>query len=668
MVFKVKRGGSGRGVKEKNQVSANDAAKVVGLLSAIEEHGLSVLGDNTVKKVTENINVTGESSMKSVNFCTSTAPVGNGADVAILLESIQVISEQFVNSAYGFFLGKRVAYPVVANYVKNTWSKYGLVKSMLSSSNGLFFLQFSSEDGLDAMPKNGSWFIRNYPFILKKWTPYVNLQKEDVGSNPIWVKLHGVPMTAFSEDSLSIIATKLAGEELKDSIMVAMPKLIGEGFNMCTKIVSDVVKNLNNPRQTTRGVSVGPKVSFKSTKQVYRHVSNKNGASTSGKKKQAEVSRQEIYKLEHKILDDKLMFVDDDGNPLVPTGNVDSEIEAEVVFDETTNLMASTSFKGYGTKSLLEQWRKTKRDDDYDPYDDDLYESHDMSDHLQAICDDLDITYLAYGTLSRYKARLIANSSTQLEGIGVDETFSPVVKLGTIQTVLILATSRHLSVYQLDVKNAFLHGDLSETVYMHQPPGFRDYAHPYYAPTISHEKTLKQDNVFYEKKPKNAKKKKAHVKKHVKFHSFSSVTDNYYYDCCSSDEDDDLDDETTLFSSRSFSSDSSVSFRKRRVKTKKAKKKSGRGGCKDRKATDVIPIKVKGKLVKDSVAIVKKSSDPHEDFRVSMLEMIVERQIFGTQDLENLLKCFLSLNSEEHHRIIFEVFTEIWETLFSDYL
>nr|GEY23212.1 transcription repressor OFP8-like [Tanacetum cinerariifolium] len=187
------------------------------------------------------------------------------------------------------------------------------------------------------------------------------------------------------------------------------------------------------------------------------------------------------------------------------------------------------------------------------------------------------------------------------------------------------------------------------------------------APKISHEKTLKQDNVFYEKKPKNAKKKKAHVKKHVvKFHSFSSVTDNYYYDCCSSDEDDDLDDKTTLFSSRSFSSDSSVSFR-RRVRTKKAKK-SGRGGCKDRKATDVIPIKVKGKLVKDSVAIVKKSSDPHEDFRVSMLEMIVERQIFGTQDLENLLKCFLSLNSEEHHRIIFEVFTEIWETLFSDYL
>ncbi|GJW14070.1 ribonuclease H-like domain-containing protein [Tanacetum coccineum] len=54
-------------------------------------------------------------------------------------------------------------------------------------------------------------------------------------------------------------------------------------------------------------------------------------------------------------------------------------------------------------------------------------------------------------------------------GIDVDETFSPVVKPATIHTVLSLALSRHWPVHQLDVKNAFLHGSLSETIYMHHP-------------------------------------------------------------------------------------------------------------------------------------------------------------------------------------------------------
>nr|GEU38000.1 ribonuclease H-like domain-containing protein [Tanacetum cinerariifolium] len=74
----------------------------------------------------------------------------------------------------------------------------------------------------------------------------------------------------------------------------------------------------------------------------------------------------------------------------------------------------------------------------------------------------------------------MTNGSTQLEGVDVDETFSLVVKSGTIQTVLSLATSRHWSIHQLDVKNSFLHGDLSETVYMHQSLGIQDHVHPDY--------------------------------------------------------------------------------------------------------------------------------------------------------------------------------------------
>ncbi|GJV47041.1 ribonuclease H-like domain-containing protein [Tanacetum coccineum] len=86
----------------------------------------------------------------------------------------------------------------------------------------------------------------------------------------------------------------------------------------------------------------------------------------------------------------------------------------------------------------------------------------------------------AYGTLSRYKACLVANGSSHQLGVDFDEMFSLVVKLATIHTVLSLAMSRQWPIHQLDVKNAFLNGDLSETVYMHQPPGFVDNRYPHH--------------------------------------------------------------------------------------------------------------------------------------------------------------------------------------------
>ncbi|GKA74166.1 ribonuclease H-like domain-containing protein [Tanacetum coccineum] len=88
------------------------------------------------------------------------------------------------------------------------------------------------------------------------------------------------------------------------------------------------------------------------------------------------------------------------------------------------------------------------------------------------------LKFRADGNLSRYKARLVANGSSQQVDVDFDETFSLVVKPATIRTVLSLVVSRKWPIHQLDVKNAFLNGDLSETVYMHQPPGFVDARFP----------------------------------------------------------------------------------------------------------------------------------------------------------------------------------------------
>ncbi|GJX72136.1 hypothetical protein Tco_0309307 [Tanacetum coccineum] len=140
--------------------------------------------------------VSAEEEVPKLNFKTliSTSQAED-ADCVLPVASVIDAQNKFENSPVGFFVGKSVAFQL-----------------------------FTSLSGMERVLEQGPWMIRNQPLILTKWSPNLNLSKDKVTKVPLWVKIHKVPVVAYSADGLSLIGTQIGKPILLDAFTSSMCK------------------------------------------------------------------------------------------------------------------------------------------------------------------------------------------------------------------------------------------------------------------------------------------------------------------------------------------------------------------------------------------------------------------------------------------------------------
>ncbi|GJS42092.1 hypothetical protein Tco_0183373 [Tanacetum coccineum] len=150
-------------------------------------------------------------------------PVFDGVNVSLPRRVVKKVESRLEHTLYGYFLGQRLAFPVVEYFANNNWAKHGL-KRIMMNNKGFFFFKFDSRAGMEAVLEGGPWLIRKTPIILKTWTMGTRLLKEELSRIPIWVKFHDVPIQVFEEEGINLIASFIGKPIMFDSFTSAMCK------------------------------------------------------------------------------------------------------------------------------------------------------------------------------------------------------------------------------------------------------------------------------------------------------------------------------------------------------------------------------------------------------------------------------------------------------------
>jgi hypothetical protein len=131
----------------------------------------------------------------------------SGSKVVIPMAVVHDMCLKLTNSLYGYFIGQRIVFPIVEDYVKHAWARFGFEHVILR--NGFFIFKFSSLEGMNKVLNGGTWFIRSTPLFLHVWVPNMRQKKEKITKVPVWVRIHNIPSVVYSKAGISLIAKQL---------------------------------------------------------------------------------------------------------------------------------------------------------------------------------------------------------------------------------------------------------------------------------------------------------------------------------------------------------------------------------------------------------------------------------------------------------------------------
>ncbi|GJU28793.1 zinc knuckle CX2CX4HX4C containing protein [Tanacetum coccineum] len=152
-----------------------------------------------------------------------------GAHVALPLAAVNEISAKFDRTLYGYFIGSWLAFPIVKNYVRNAWAKYGLESTIVR--DGFFLFKFSSNEGLIKVLDKGSWFIRSRPLMLHTWSANTKMKKEECKDSD--ASTSEMCLNPWGPKTYARVLVELSAEvALMDSVIVVVPFPNGTGHSL----------------------------------------------------------------------------------------------------------------------------------------------------------------------------------------------------------------------------------------------------------------------------------------------------------------------------------------------------------------------------------------------------------------------------------------------------